>query len=274
MPRKNHRGTACLGALLAGATAFCGALASPASADSAATSGHASPLPVSDFKGVNWADPRDNYADDAVVLSGLSTSDNYATTYAKASRHHRRVPREPRRQHRPAADQPVHRQRPLLEVVPRRHRRRHRQGLQGHPGLLGGRQRQGRHIDDQATYWTACGTPDHHRRTRDNATVYFEPMNEPHGYTAPGVGRHRREVAEPPTRRCPRDRVFISGTGYSEDVTPVCADPRLEGHLARRCTTTGSGRRTGPATTSGWRTCKVRIGDCAYRTSSTSSARP
>src|SRR6266700_2519551 len=37
------------------------------------------------FRGVNWADPRDNYANDAVVPSGLSTSDNYATTYAKAS---------------------------------------------------------------------------------------------------------------------------------------------------------------------------------------------
>src|SRR2546421_9888605 len=37
------------------------------------------------FRGVNWADPRDNYANDAVVPSGLSTSDNYVTTYAKAS---------------------------------------------------------------------------------------------------------------------------------------------------------------------------------------------
>src|SRR5437868_15266889 len=37
------------------------------------------------FRGVNWADPRDNYANDPVVPSGLLTSDNYATTYAKAS---------------------------------------------------------------------------------------------------------------------------------------------------------------------------------------------
>jgi hypothetical protein len=36
------------------------------------------------FHGVNWADPRDNFADDAVVPSGLSTSDTYATTKAKA----------------------------------------------------------------------------------------------------------------------------------------------------------------------------------------------
>lgn len=38
------------------------------------------------FKGVNWADPRDNFADDELQLSGLSTSDTYAQTYTKASR--------------------------------------------------------------------------------------------------------------------------------------------------------------------------------------------
>ena len=34
---------------------------------------------------MNWADPRDNYADDEVVPSGLSTTDDYATTYRKAT---------------------------------------------------------------------------------------------------------------------------------------------------------------------------------------------
>src|SRR6202045_3941368 len=37
------------------------------------------------FRGVNWADPRDNYANDPVVPSGLSTSDDYYTTRAKAN---------------------------------------------------------------------------------------------------------------------------------------------------------------------------------------------
>lgn len=38
------------------------------------------------FKGVNWADPRDNFADDLLQLSGLSTSDTYRETYTKSSR--------------------------------------------------------------------------------------------------------------------------------------------------------------------------------------------
>ena len=37
------------------------------------------------FKGVNWADARDNFVNGPVVPSGLSTSDSYATTYAKAT---------------------------------------------------------------------------------------------------------------------------------------------------------------------------------------------
>lgn len=57
--------------------------AAPASA-APATSGLAAD--TTQFKGVNWADPRDNFADDLLQLSGLSTSDSYRQTYAKATR--------------------------------------------------------------------------------------------------------------------------------------------------------------------------------------------
>src|SRR5258705_3825841 len=40
---------------------------------------------TNDFRGVNWADQRDNFVDDTLVLGGLSTSDSYATTQAKAN---------------------------------------------------------------------------------------------------------------------------------------------------------------------------------------------
>src|SRR5438067_47618 len=46
----------------------------------------AAAAPVSDFKGVNWADPRDNYASDAVVPSGLAVTDDYGTVYGIAQR--------------------------------------------------------------------------------------------------------------------------------------------------------------------------------------------
>src|SRR5690242_21532098 len=37
------------------------------------------------LRGVNWADVNDNFADSTVVPRGLSTSDSYATTKAKAT---------------------------------------------------------------------------------------------------------------------------------------------------------------------------------------------
>lgn len=37
------------------------------------------------FHGVNWADPNDNFVTGDITPVGLSTSDSYATTYAKAT---------------------------------------------------------------------------------------------------------------------------------------------------------------------------------------------
>jgi endoglucanase len=41
---------------------------------------------TSSFRGVNWDDERDNFVDGVLILGGLSTSDSYATTQAKADR--------------------------------------------------------------------------------------------------------------------------------------------------------------------------------------------
>src|SRR5215212_4300737 len=80
--RARHRiasGAIAASVLVAGAI-VAATLAAPAEA--APTTG---PTSTSEFRGVNWADPRDNYASDEVVPSGLSTADDYATTYAKAT---------------------------------------------------------------------------------------------------------------------------------------------------------------------------------------------
>jgi hypothetical protein len=37
------------------------------------------------FMGVNWADPNDNFVTGNLVPVGLSTADNYSTTYTKAT---------------------------------------------------------------------------------------------------------------------------------------------------------------------------------------------
>ena len=62
--------------------------ASPTATPAASAVAHAGgPAGTNDFRGVNWADPRDNYADDAVVPTGLSVADDYATVVPQGRRH-------------------------------------------------------------------------------------------------------------------------------------------------------------------------------------------
>jgi len=62
--------------LLVGAAAVAWSVTGPAPALAA----------TNDFRGVNWADERDNFVDGVLVLGGLTTADSYATTQAKADR--------------------------------------------------------------------------------------------------------------------------------------------------------------------------------------------
>ncbi|MFG2131832.1 hypothetical protein ACGFNV_28990 [Streptomyces sp. NPDC048751] len=117
-----------LGATLVFLSAPAPALAQSAADTSAAS--HASVKPTSkggtsDFRGVNWADPRDNYASDAVVPSGLSVTDNYRTVYRTTDKMVRGFNEEPGRQHAATADQPGERGHRLVEVVPGDDRRGH-----------------------------------------------------------------------------------------------------------------------------------------------------
>ncbi|WUW89789.1 glycoside hydrolase family 5 protein [Streptomyces sp. NBC_01451] len=238
----------------------------PASAPAATT---ASALPngapgrdTTQFKGVNWADPRDNFADDLLQLSGLSTSDNHARTYAKASRiisafranlgaNTVRLPINP-------------------YTVNGAYWKSYRAVIdaasdQGFKVIVSywegtGAQKDG-FIDDTATFWPMW---DRVVKTyKNDEHVYFEPMNEPHGYTdtewadiaAKWLARYRS---------VPRDQVFVSGAGYNDHVTSVCADPRLKGtYLSLH----HYGFWKEYATYDQWvADLKVRIGDCANRT--------
>ncbi|MFJ7149149.1 cellulase family glycosylhydrolase [Streptomyces sp. NPDC100445] len=204
--------------LVAGGTV---ALSAPASA-----AGQHRALDSSRFRGVNWADPRDNYAEDPVVPSGLSTSDGYATVKAKATailtgfRHELgadtvRLPVNPYsvgtgwwNSYTGAVDAAT--------------------GL-GFKVVLGyweGPAHKDGRIDDTAAWRSMWNTVT--AKYGGNASVYFEPMNEPFGYTASAWADTAASwLSDHPG--VPRSRVFVSGSGYNDDVTSVCADPRLSG---------------------------------------------
>ncbi len=186
------------------------------------------PAGTSEFRGVNWADPRDNYADDEVVPSGLSTEDGYRTTYSKASdiilefRHETRantvrLPINPSSvgtewwdSYQGAVDAATgHGFKVILSY------------------WEGDDAKDGR-VDDVADFDAMWDTVV--AEYGQDPKVYFEPMNEPFGYsldswvdlTAGWLDDHDD---------VPRDRVIISGTGYNDNVTGVGAAEELEGTL-------------------------------------------
>jgi Ricin-type beta-trefoil lectin domain/Cellulase (glycosyl hydrolase family 5) len=213
-----------LGIALAAALLMAGA-AAPLPALGAPSTG---PTGTSEFRGVNWADPRDNYADDEVVPSGLDTSDDYATTYAKASdvvlefRHEVgantvRLPINPSsvgtewwESYQGAIDAAT------------------RHGFKVILSYWAGDDAKDGRVDDQAAFDAMWDTVV--AEYGKNPHVYFEPMNEPFGYsldewvslTSGWLDEHDD---------VPRKRVIVSGTGYNDDVTGVGAAEELDGTL-------------------------------------------
>jgi hypothetical protein len=183
---------------------------------------------TSAFRGVNWADPRDNYAADEVVPSGLSKDDDYATTYQRASRTTSEFRRELRANTVRLPINPA--------SVSTDWWKSYRAAINasvdnGFKVILSywesSDAKDGR-VDDLAKWNAMWDTVV--KEYGKNPRVYFEPMNEPFGYsldewvalTSSWLTRHSN---------VPRGRVVISGTGYNDNVTGVGAAPELKGTL-------------------------------------------
>ncbi len=63
-----------------------------------------------------------------------------------------------------------------------------------------------------------------------NANVYFEPMNEPHGYTSAEWRNVAANWLSYHTSAVP-GRVLIGGTGFSQDLRDICNDSRFNATL-------------------------------------------
>ncbi|MFI7703143.1 ricin-type beta-trefoil lectin domain protein [Nonomuraea sp. NPDC049480] len=183
---------------------------------------------TSEFRGVNWADPRDNYAADAVVPSGLSTSDGYSATHVKAKRivsgfrsvlgaNTVRMPINPSSvgttwwsSYTGAIDAALGR------------------GMKVILSYWEANTSKDGKIDDMAAWNAMWDTVV--RKYGRHPGVYFEPMNEPFGYSLDQwVAINSEWLAA--HRQVPRGRLIVSGTGYNDNVTGVGAAPELQGTL-------------------------------------------
>ncbi|WP_460703899.1 RICIN domain-containing protein [Myceligenerans halotolerans] len=192
------------------------ATASPAAAD------------TSQFRGVNWAVLGDNFETGPLVVDGLSESDSYATVQAKANALYDDMEstlgvntvRLPVNTHTVGTDW-WNRYRGAIDAATDR-------GFKVILAYWEDGAASGGQVTDYAAWNTMWSTVT--SQYGGNSLVYFEPMNEPHGYSS---SEWRNVAADwlDYHYSAPADRVLIGGTGYSQDLRDVCNDSRFDGTL-------------------------------------------
>lgn len=179
------------------------------------------------FKGVNWADPADNFSDALVVPSGLSASDDYATTQSKANTiltaftqrgaNTVRLPVNPYTvsnawwsAYTGAIDKALtNGMRVVLGYW---------EGASSRDGL----------VDNTTQFWSMWQTIV--TKYSGNANVYFEVFNEPHGYSVTDLKNlYAQWLTNYPA--VPAGRVLLDGAGYATDVNDIGSDSRFSSCL-------------------------------------------
>ncbi|WP_316959737.1 cellulase family glycosylhydrolase [Streptomyces sp. TRM68367] len=189
---------------------------SPASADTA------------QFKGVNWAVLGDNFVRGPLVLDGLNQSDNYSTVRAKADAIYNGLENQlgvntvrlPVNTHTVGSSW-WNAYRGTIDAATAR-------GFKVILAYWEDGAASGGRITNMSAFNSMWNTIT--AQYGSDSLVYFEPMNEPHGYSA---SQWINLAASWINARSsiPRGRILVGGTGYSQDVRPVCADTRLDGTL-------------------------------------------
>jgi hypothetical protein len=200
-------------------------------AGAVAVTGGQAQAATNNFRGVNWADQGDNYQSGTLVLGGLSTSDSYATTQTKAhaivsgfennlGANTVRMPVNPAtvagsywNSYTGAIDEATSMgMKVILSYWDKQ---------QGSDGV----------VDNLTQFWSMWQTIV--TKYSGNGNVYFEPMNEPYGYSATDWKNLAAQwLSNYPS--VPKGRVVISGTGYNQGLTTIGSDSRFNGTLISR----------------------------------------
>lgn len=224
---------------------------------------------TSQFRGMNWAVTGDNFSTGPLVIAGLSGSDSYAGVQAKAN----------------AVFDDM--QSTLGINTVRLPINTHTVGTawwSSYRGVIDAATARGWKVilayweDGAASGGRITNTAAFHAmwstvisQYGSNGLVYFEPMNEPHGYTS---AAWRTFAADWLARHAsvPAGRVLIGGTGFSQDLRDLCNDSRFASTLFSFHTYTFL---YGASTYDGWRSnITTRLGGCASRAVATEFGAP
>lgn len=186
------------------------------------------PLNPRQFRGINWADPRDNFANDEVVPSGLLKTDDYETSYAKGTAignsfkslgfNTVRLPVNP---YSVGADNAWWASyKGAIDALTDLKMNVQLSYWEGTDAAKNGM------VDNPTTWWQMWNqiVDDY----LDNPRIYFSVMNEPFGYSSTAWANLAAQWLDT-YPMVPRNRVFIAGHLYSENMSVVCYDSRLNG---------------------------------------------
>jgi hypothetical protein len=213
------------------------------------------------FRGVNWADQRDNFVDDTLVLGGLSTGDSYATTQAKANgilsgfqanlgANTVRMPVN----YPTVSGSYWSSYSGAIDAATAK-------GMKVILSYWEAASSRNGSVDNLSQFWSMWQTIVN--KYAGTANVYFEPMNEPYAYSdADWKNLAAQWLAN--YSSVPRGRVIVSGAGYNQRLTTIGSDSRFDGTLISRHTYQffDSGRTTEDA----WReSLRTSVGPYASR---------
>ena len=179
---------------------------------------------TSQFRGVNWADKRDNFVSDVLVLSGLSLSDNYQSASIVAERvigqfqellgtNSVRMP-----VNEPTILNAFDMYSGALDVA-----LKHGRLVMGYWGPS---QPSGpKNMDNWWKMWAKLV-----EEYGDHPNAYFEIFNEPHMYNKDQLRNLYAEWLEK-FPNVPRDHILLDGSGMAQNVPDIADDPRFEGCL-------------------------------------------
>jgi hypothetical protein len=179
------------------------------------------------FKGVNWADPRDNFADDWLILSGLSASDDEMSINDKTEK----ILSALQAKGINTVRLPVNPSTVLQTWWPRYSSiitRAAGKGMKVIVAYWEGASSKDGLVDNTSSFWSMWANI--LATFSNNGNVYFEIFNEPHGYAPEALKTLYAEwVAKFPA--LPKRRIILDGVGYATDVNSIGSDARFNGCL-------------------------------------------
>ncbi|MDR6592572.1 RICIN domain-containing protein [Saccharothrix longispora] len=184
---------------------------------------------TSQFRGMNWAVQGDNFSTGTLVVQGLSQSDSYATVRAKANALYDDMAatmgvntvRLPINTHTVADTTWWNAYRGAIDAATAR-------GFKVILAYWEDGAASGGRITNLAAWNTMWSSVTY--TYGSNGNVYFEPMNEPHGYSSTDWRNVAANWLAYHTSAVP-SRVLIGGTGYSQDLRDICNDSRFNSTL-------------------------------------------